>query len=142
MSVYADLRVGEPQSVAGADGRKKSFQWLRAILPRDPIERRVLGTVGFVRLALMPIASLAIVGALTALGVLPDDPICRLVLLVEGSMPTAQNLVLLMNLNENTQPLAGRTGKLLLRLYPLAILPVTVWMTFFVQRMPVPLASL
>ena len=134
--------VGAPQSVADADGRRKSLQWLRAILPRDPVERRVLGTVGFVRLILMPMASMAIVGALAALGALPNDPICRLVLLVEGSMPTAQNLVLLMNLNENTQPLASRTGKLLLRLYPIAILPVTVWMTLFVQRMPVALAAL
>lgn len=142
MNVCAVFCSGAAQNIAGIDGRKKSLQWLRAILPRDPTERRVLGTVGFVRLALMPMASLAIVGALTALGALPDDPICRLVLLVEGSMPTAQNLVLLMNLNENTQPLAGRTGKLLLRLYPLAILPVTLWMTFFVQRMPVALAAL
>ena len=128
--------------MADADGRRKSLHWLRAILPQDPVEKRVLGTVGFVRLVLMPMASMAIVGALAALGALPDDPICRLVLLVEGSMPTAQNLVLLMNLNENTQPLASRTGKLLLRLYPIAILPVTFWMTLFVQRMPVALAAL
>ncbi|KAL3147311.1 hypothetical protein ABBQ32_002796 [Trebouxia sp. C0010 RCD-2024] len=133
---------GTPQSIAGADGRMKSLQWLRAILPRDHVERRVLGTVGFVRLILMPMASMAIVGTLAALGLLPDDPICRLVLLVEGSMPTAQNLVLLMNLNPNTQPLASKTGKLLLRLYPIAILPVTVWMTLFVQWMPVALAAL
>lgn len=136
------LTAGTPQSIADADGRRKSLQWLRAILPRDHAERRVLGTVGVVRLILMPMASMAIVGGLAALGLLPDDPICRLVLLVEGSMPTAQNLVLLMNLNTNTQPLASRTGKLLLRLYPIAILPVTVWMTLFVQWMPVPLAAL
>ena len=101
-----------------------------------------MGTVGFVRLVLMPMATMAIVWGLTALGALPDDPICRLVLLVEGSMPTAQNLVLLMNLNDHTRPLANRTGRLMLRLYPIAILPVTIWMTFFVSRMPVPLASL
>ena len=98
--------------------------------------------MGFVRLILMPMATMAIVGTLAALGLLPDDPICRLVLLVEGSMPTAQNLVLLMNLNTNTQPLASKTGKLLLRLYPIAIVPVTVWMTLFVQWMPVALAAL
>jgi len=142
-----DLRLdalcpGKPQSTADAKGRKKSLQWLRAILPRDPMEARVLGTVGLVRLILMPMVSMALVGGLAALGALPDDPICRLVLMVEGSMPTAQNLVLLMNLNENTRPLASRAGQLMLRLYPIAILPVTVWMTLFVQRLPVPLASL
>ncbi|DBA74521.1 TPA: hypothetical protein ACH3X2_000978 [Trebouxia sp. C0005] len=140
----ADQHVtsGKPQSTADAKGRKKSLQWLRAILPRDPMEARVLGTVGLVRLILMPMVSMALVGGLAALGALPDDPICRLVLMVEGSMPTAQNLVLLMNLNENSRPLASRAGQLMLRLYPIAILPVTIWMTLFVQRLPVPLASL
>ena len=142
-----DLRLhalcpGKPQSTADAKGRKKSLQWLRAILPREPMEARVLGTVGLVRLILMPMVSMALVGGLAALGALPDDPICRLVLMVEGSMPTAQNLVLLMNLSENTRPLASRAGQLMLRLYPIAILPVTIWMTLFVQRLPVPLASL
>ena len=90
----------------------------------------------------MPMISLSLVMGLNALGVLPNDPVCQLVLLVEGSMPTAQNLVLLMDNHESTRQLTPKLARMILRLYPLAILPVTLWMTLFVQRMPVSLSAL
>ena len=111
-------------------------------MPRDATEARILATVGVTKLVLAPAVAFLIVEGLAMIGLLPNDPVCKLVLLVEGSMPTAQNLVLLMNLHEHTRPLAERAGRLMLRLYPLAILPVTLWMTFFVQRMPVALSAL
>ena len=122
--------------------KKGRFHWLKAILPSDRMEARVLGTVWVVRLLMMPLVSMALVGGLSALGVLPNDPVCHLVLLVEGSMPTAQNLVVLTELSESTKDLTPKIGRMVLRLYPLAILPVTFWMTLFVQRMPVSLAAL
>ena len=123
-------------------GPKHPFQWLRNILPRDALETRILATVGIARLILVPAAAFVIVESLAAIGLLPNDPVCKLVLLVEGSMPTAQNLVLLMNLHDNTRHMAEKAGRLMLRLYPIAILPVTIWMTFFVQRLPVAVSAL
>jgi len=57
-------------------------------------------------------------------------------------MPPAQNLALVVNLRKNTQFLAPRLAKLLLRLYFIAVIPVTLWVTVFVSRIPVPLANL
>lgn len=98
--------------------------------------------MGIARLLLVPAAAFVIVEGLASVGLLPNDPVCKLVLLVEGSMPTAQNLVLLMNLHDNTRHMAAKAGRLMLRLYPIAIVPVTIWMTFFVQRMPVAVSAL
>ncbi len=49
-------------------------------------------------------------------------------------MPSAQNLVLLMQLQKSTQPLAPRMAALLLRMYAFAIVPVTAWMTVFMSQ--------
>ncbi len=43
-------------------------------------------------------------------------------------------------LRESTQPLAPRMATLLLRLYALAIVPITFWITVFMMRAPVALA--
>lgn len=53
-------------------------------------------------------------------------------------MPSAQNLVLLAQLRRGTQPLAPRLAALLLRLYAVAIIPVTLWMTAFAYHLPMP----
>jgi len=72
---------------------------------------------------------------------LPHPPLPRLDA-VQGCMPPAQNLALVVNLRKNTQFLAPRLAKLLLRLYFVAIVPVTLWVSVFVSRVPVPLAAL
>jgi hypothetical protein len=56
-------------------------------------------------------------------------------------MPSAQNLVLLMQLRTSTQPLAPRMAVLLLRLYAFAIIPVTFWMTVFASSLPMQSAA-
>ncbi len=43
-------------------------------------------------------------------------------------------------LRESTQPLAPRMATLLLRLYALAVVPITFWITVFMMRAPVALA--
>lgn len=62
---------------------------------------------------------------------LPKDPVCHLAILLQAAMPSAQNLVLLMQLKPSTQPLARRLAQLLLRLYPLSALPVAAWVALF-----------
>ena len=61
----------------------------------------------------------------------PADPLIALVCLTMAAMPPAQNLVLLTNLNEETRHLAPRLAGLLVRMYVLAILPTTLWLTVF-----------
>lgn len=124
-----------------AQGRFSLKRLLKVILPRDALEARVLTTVAVVRLILMPLASMLLITALASAGILPKDPVCQLALMVEGAMPSAQNLVLLMQLRESTQPLAPRTAQLLLQLYTIAVIPITFWMTVFVGRLPVPLSA-
>ena len=51
-------------------------------------------------------------------------------------MPSAQNLVLLAQLRRGTQPLAPRMAALLLRLYAVAVIPVTLWMTLYAYNLP------
>ena len=75
-------------------------------------------------------------------GALPADPVCQLALMVEGAMPSAQNLVLLMQLRESTRPMAPRMAQLLLRMYALCVIPVTLWMGVFVGKLPTPLSAL
>ena len=53
---------------------------------------------------------------------------------VQSAMPSAQNLVLLMQLRKSTQPLAPRMAALLLRIYAVAIIPVTAWITVFMSQ--------
>ncbi len=160
---------------------------------------------------------------LAAAGAMPADPVVTLVMLLEGAMPTAQNLVVLLNLDEKvrvlaagrasaaqpchpgygsscagplasclrlsfssspractfgpevghlaqhgsglhwsalrslkqleeverravlvpqTQAGAARLAELLLRLYAIAVVPLTLWVTVFVLQLPVPLGSL
>ena len=102
----------------------------------------MLAAVATVRLFLMPLASMFLVTGLASAGLLPRDPICQLALMVEGSMPSAQNLVLLMQLRESTQPLAPRTAQLLLQLYTLAVIPITFWMAVFVGKLNVPILAM
>ena len=57
-------------------------------------------------------------------------------------MPSAQNLVVVLQLKPSTQPLAPRMAALLLRLYVFSVLPVSVWVSVFVAQLRMPLAAL
>ena len=70
-------------------------------------------------------------------------PPCRLLLspplimvpgAMQSAMPSAQNLVLLMQLRKSTQPLAPRMAALLLRIYAVAVIPVPAWITVFMSQ--------
>ena len=61
---------------------------------------------------------------------------------VQGAMPSAQNLVVILQVKASTQPLAPRMAALLLRLYVFALLPVSLWVSLFVAGFATPLAAM
>ena len=104
----------------------------RALLvPQSRWEWRQLVATGVVRLLLMPLVGLATVGGLAQWGLLPPGPACRMALLVQSCMPSAQNLVLLVHLRPETRPLAPLIAQLLFRQYLLALVPTTIWISIF-----------
>ena len=96
--------------------------------------------IAVTRLLLMPLAGLALY--LAARGLLPRDPLCHLAVLVQAAMPPAQNLVVIMQLRDSTQPLARRFARLVVRLYALAAASVAVWTLVFCSVTGVRLGSL
>lgn len=92
----------------------------------------VLLGVSVVRLVVLPALTLGLVLWLRSLGLLPADPLVALVLLVQAAMPSAQNLVLLMQLQPATRYMAPKMAGMLLRQYALATLSVTAWTSVFV----------
>jgi predicted permease len=92
----------------------------------------VLLGVSVVRLAVLPALTLGLVLWLRTVGLLPADPLVALVLLVQAAMPSAQNLVLLMQLQPATRPLAPKMAGMLLRQYVLAMFSVTGWFSVFI----------
>ena len=66
-------------------------------------------------------------------GLLPaavaSDPVLLLVLLAGSVMPTAQNLIVLLQLSARTQPLAPVLARMLLKLYAYSILPDSLWIS-------------
>ncbi|CAD7699034.1 unnamed protein product, partial [Ostreobium quekettii] len=66
--------------------------WRRLLLPADALESRALLLVSIVRLFVMPLVGLAAAWTLSVWGLLPQDPICCLAVLLQCVMPSAQNL--------------------------------------------------
>ena len=99
----------------------------------DAADVRALLVASSVRFLLLPL-----VGVLGSLALraanspwYPSDPVVAMVGLTMSAMPPAQNMVLLTNLNERTRHLAPRVGGMLVRMYVLAVVPCTVWLTVF-----------
>lgn len=103
------------------------------MIPSDRWEFRILAATSLVRFLIMPLAALGIVSCLAASNLLPDDSACKLVLLVSSAMPSAQNLVTMVNLSPETKPLASKMARLLFRQSILAILPITFWLSYFIS---------
>jgi hypothetical protein len=101
------------------------------LIPRTRWEWRQLIATGVVRLLLMPLVGLASVHHMARWGLLPASAACKMALLVQSCMPSAQNLVLLVNLKEETRAMAPVMAQLLFRQYLLAVVPTTVWISVF-----------
>lgn len=89
-----------------------------------------------VRTFVTPLVGLASVAVFARVGLLSPDPVCRLAILVQSAMPSAQNLVLVMQLRPSSRDMAPKLARLLLRTYTLAILPMTIWMSLFASSLP------
>jgi predicted permease len=105
----------------------------KLLIPATRWEFRELIATSIVRLLLMPLVGLASVHHLSRWGLLPASAACKMALLAQSCMPTAQNLVLLVNLREETKELVPSMAQLLLRQYVLAIVPTTVWLSVFMS---------
>lgn len=95
------------------------------------LEGEAFWVITVIRLLVMPIVGLMLVGLLQQYRWLPVDPLCKLTILVVTSMPTAQNLVVLVQLHAKTRPLAGVLANFLLRQYLLSVLSLTIWISIF-----------
>ena len=114
-------------SLIPADEDKK-VDMRELLMPASKQEIGVLFITMLVRFVVTPLVGLGLLLLFRNLSWLPEDPICYLVLLVQAVMPSAQNLVLLMQLQASTRPLAPLMAKLLLQIYLLAVIPLALWM--------------
>ncbi|GAB4819750.1 hypothetical protein N2152v2_006796 [Parachlorella kessleri] len=133
----------------GANGSSSSSSGLgrgvlravkQALLPADGVEERALAVLSLTRFVLVPLGTLGLLWCLHALGLLrsASDPVLLFVLLVEAVMPSAQNLIILLQLSERTRKVAPSFAALLLKLYAYAVLPCTLWVTAFATRLAIP----
>eukprot|EP00879_Flechtneria_rotunda_P019334 GHRR01020306.1.p1 GENE.GHRR01020306.1~~GHRR01020306.1.p1 ORF type:complete len:377 (+),score=128.84 GHRR01020306.1:1633-2763(+) len=106
---------------------------LSQLKPSAAWEWRAMLAVAVVRFVLLPSVTTAIVLTALHFGMLPADPVCAFMLLLQSVMPPAQNLVLMMQLQPSTAVLAPATARLLLQMYVLAVLPVTLWVSLFAK---------
>lgn len=66
-----------------------------------PLKKRVLFGAVFARLALLPIMFFCLTGLFYKVGVLPADPLITIILSIEGCMPSAINLIILAQLQDD-----------------------------------------
>lgn len=93
--------------------------------------RAAEGVTALVRLLLLPAVTLWLGWRLDVAGLLPVDPLLRLLLCLQSCMPSAQNLVLLLTLRRGTVRAAQPMAQTLVRQYTLAALPCAAWMAAF-----------
>ena len=106
--------------------------------PADRWETRQLAATSTVRLLILPACTLAMVHGLGCIGMLPPCRMCVAALLVLSCMPSAQNLVLLLNLRPETAYLAPAMARLLLRQILISAAPMTVWISVFMTYLQLP----
>ncbi|MCK5803443.1 MAG: AEC family transporter [Lentisphaeria bacterium] len=87
-----------------------------------------LGALFWVRQILMPLAGVLITVTLWRLRLIPHDPMCALVLMIQASVPPATNLVVMCQVhNRGTQAMSH----LILVTYLAAVPMLTIWIAFF-----------
>lgn len=105
---------------------------LGANLARGPgrggVGAPVVAAVSLVRLVVMPGVGVGLVLLLKWAGLLPRDPVFRLVLLLEAATPSAMNLVIMCQLHGRGEQAMAAT---LFWEYVFSILSLTVWVSIF-----------
>lgn len=128
------------QGAESADDASASV--LQQLRPRGLWEWRVVAAVGAVRFVIMPLVSAAIVLGAAASGLLPRDAPVLLSLMLQGAMPPAQALVVMLQLKPGPGGergegaggrggLAGAAARVVLQMYAVAALPMTIWASWF-----------
>jgi len=113
------------------------------LLPSCGEEARALAIISLTRFLLLPLATATALFWATRLGWLGPagvDPVLLFVILVQSVMPSAQNLIIVLQLSDQTRSSAPAYAKMLLKLYAAAIVPVTLWVTAFASNLKIPLA--
>lgn len=100
------------------------------------LDSQVFWVITCVRLIAMPVAGLLIVKTLHGADMLPSNPVCILTILILSAMPTAQNLIVLLQLRSSTQYLAGIVADLLMRQYALSLVSLPLWVTAYAAVIP------
>lgn len=132
-----------PEALPEAPPRMGGLQTIVGFFRGDSVvESRALAVLAVIRFVLMPTSAVILYKVCTHIPVFAPvlaDPILMFVLAVQAVMPSAQNLLIALQLSPQTQSAAPGLARLLLKLYALAILPVTLWVTGFASRLGVPL---
>lgn len=77
-----------PKPKASRQATKRPGQnLLSLLLPRSRLEWKIMAAISAVRFGLVPAATMLVVQLAATLGVLPPDPVCCLVLLIQVSAP-------------------------------------------------------
>lgn len=116
----------------------------RALVPSNIHEFRALTILFLVRFLLVPVTlfySWHILAKYLCGWAAPlaADPLFLFVIAVQSVMPSAQNLIIILQLSPETRPMASTFARMLLKLYTYSILPVTLWVTAFACRLSIPL---
>jgi len=92
------------------------------------LSKSLLFCVSISKLVLLPLCGLAFTMFLTWLGVLPDDPVLKFVLMIEGATPSAMSLVILC---QTTGGGEKEMSSLQFWVYISSALTLTLFMTLF-----------
>ncbi|XP_006837154.2 protein PIN-LIKES 5 isoform X1 [Amborella trichopoda] len=120
------LRKGDPYETdkqSGEFNREKGYTIV--------LDKHIFWAIICIRLIGMPLAILFLVKGLLHMGLLPMNTILVFTILVLSAMPTAQNLVVMLQLNPSKAPLVETFANLLLYEYGLALASIPIWTTVF-----------
>ncbi|GAB5372272.1 hypothetical protein AAMO2058_001650800 [Amorphochlora amoebiformis] len=96
-------------------------------------DKRRLWLILLLRFVLIPLTSLTVINLAVNLRWITNDPILIFILLLQSTMPSAQNCVTMLQVED--KPLqAQRVARTQLQVYLASILPVSLWITYFLQH--------
>mmetsp|Transcript_30106 Transcript_30106/g.38849 ORF Transcript_30106/g.38849 Transcript_30106/m.38849 type:complete len:444 (-) Transcript_30106:166-1497(-) len=105
--------------------------------PRGGIDREMcyhVGGISLGRFIISPIVTAVLLKIGLALSLIPNDPVLLFVLLMQSCMPSAQNSVLILQV-EGLKESAGRMAQMLLILYLISIFPASILLSIFLQKL-------
>lgn len=96
-----------------------------------PPYAQLLG-ISLVRWAIMPLATASMIWASIRVGLMTWDPLIIFMLMLQTSMPSAQNSVIQLQI-ANEPEAAGRLARTLFLVYTIGIIPVSALLTIYMQ---------